>query len=52
VWRRGIDVDRALAVYEMVVSPWAFDVAVTERGWAPADVEELWAGALAELLLA
>ncbi len=52
VWRSGVDVDRALAVYAMVVSLDAYDVATAERGWSPDEVESWWHAALAELLLA
>ncbi len=51
VWRTGMDVERALAVYAMVVSLDSYDVAVQERGWPPEQVEAWWAAALPELLL-
>ena len=51
LWRTGVDVDRALAVYAMVASLESYDVAVRERGWAPDQVEAWWHEALTELLL-
>ncbi len=51
VWRTGMGVDRALAVYAMVVSLESYDVAVRERGWTAEEVEGWWRAALADLLL-
>src|SRR6476661_5768231 len=51
VWRNGVDVERALAIYAMVASLESYDVAVRERGWSPAQVEAWWHEALADLLL-
>ncbi len=51
LWRKGVDVERALAIYAMVASLESYDVAVRERGWAPDQVEAWWHEALTELLL-
>ncbi len=51
LWRRGIDVDRALDIYSMVASLESYGIAVHERGWAPDQVEAWWREALTELLL-
>ncbi len=51
VWRQGVDVERALAIYAMVASLESYDVAVHERGWSPDQVEAWWHEALTELLL-
>ena len=51
VWRRGVDVDRALAVYTLLVSLEAYDNATGERGWSPDEVERWWHATLVELLM-
>jgi hypothetical protein len=51
VWRQGVDVERALAIYAMVASLESYGVAVHERGWSPDEVEAWWHEALTELLL-
>ena len=51
VWRNGVDVERALAIYAMVASLESYDVGVRERGWSPAQVEAWWHEALTDLLL-
>jgi AcrR family transcriptional regulator len=51
VWRKGIDADRAVAVYGITVSLDGFDTATREYGWSPDDVENWWLTALVELLL-
>jgi AcrR family transcriptional regulator len=50
-WRSGLDVERALAVYALVVSLESFDVATGERGWTPDEVQRWWHRTLVELLL-
>ncbi len=52
VWRSGIDPDRALTIYALVVSLDGFDRATGERGWSSDEVEEWWHSTLVELLLA
>jgi len=52
VWRKGMTVDRVLAVYAVTVSLDAFDLAVHERGWSPDETERWWQPALGELILA
>ena len=51
-WRRGITIDRALDVYAIVASFPTFEVATTDRGWSPDDVERWWLATLIEQLLA
>ncbi len=51
-WRSGVDVDRAVDVYQIVCSWQTWEIATAERGWSPDRVEEFWAAALIELLLA
>lgn len=51
VWRAGIDTDRAIAIYAVMVSLESFDIAIRECGWSPDEVENWWHGTLAELLL-
>jgi AcrR family transcriptional regulator len=50
VWRAGVDVDRALAVFAIVVSLESFDTATRDYGWSPDEVEAWWHGTLVELL--
>jgi AcrR family transcriptional regulator len=51
-WRRGVDLERALAVYAIVVSLDSYVVATAERGWTPDEVQQWWHRALVELLFA
>ncbi|MGG5257927.1 TetR/AcrR family transcriptional regulator [Phycicoccus avicenniae] len=51
VWRTGVDVERALTVYAMVVSLDSYDVAVREGGWSADEVEDWWLACLEDLLL-
>ncbi len=51
VWRGGVDVDRAVAIYAMVVSLDSFGTATRDGGWSPDEVEEWWHRTLVELLL-
>jgi len=51
VWRPGMDVPTALAVYAIIVSLESYDVATGERGWSPDAVEDWWFSTLSELLL-
>jgi len=51
VWRPGIDVDRAIAIYAVLVSLESFDTATREYGWSPNQVQSWWHGTLAGLLL-
>jgi AcrR family transcriptional regulator len=50
VWRPGIETDRAIAVYGVIVSLESFDTATRNYGWSPDEVESWWHGTLAELL--
>ena len=52
VWRPDVDVEKALAVYVLVVSLQSYDVATGDRGWSPDEVEQWWHGTLVELLMA
>lgn len=52
VWRSGVDVEKALAVYALLVSLQSYDMATGERGWSPDEVEHWWHGTLVELLMA
>ena len=52
MWRPDVDVEKALAVYVLVVSLQSYDVATGERGWSPDEVEQWWHGTLVELLMA
>jgi AcrR family transcriptional regulator len=51
VWHDGVDVGKALAIYALMVSLEGYDIATTERGWTPDEVEEWWHRTLAQLLL-
>jgi AcrR family transcriptional regulator len=51
VWRAGIDVERAVATYGIVVSLDSFLTATRGYGWPPEEVEQWWHRTLAELLL-
>lgn len=50
-WRTGIGVERAVAVYGIVVSLDTFTTATRDYGWSPAEVEDWWQGTLRRLLL-
>ncbi|MCW2812218.1 MAG: putative TetR family transcriptional regulator [Friedmanniella sp.] len=52
VWRPGVDQQRALDVYAIIVSVESYDIAVHERGWDPAATEQWWHATLTTLLLA
>lgn len=52
VWRSGMDVEGALAVYALLVSVPAYDIATAERGWSPDRIEHWWRETITELLLA
>lgn len=51
VWRPGVDVERALAVYALLISLESYDTATGEHGWSPDEVERWWHATLVELLL-
>jgi len=50
VWRAGVDVDHALAVYALIASLDSYLVATGERGWSADRLEEWWHHTLSELL--
>jgi AcrR family transcriptional regulator len=50
VWAPGLDVDRAIAVYAVVVSLDSFSTA-REYGWRPDEIEVWWHGTLVTLLM-
>lgn len=49
-WRRGMDPERAVAVYAVLVSLESFDTATHEYGWSPDEVESWWHATLTQLL--
>ncbi len=51
VWRVGIDVERGVAIYGIVVSLESFVTATRDYGWRPDEVEQWWHRTLTELLL-
>jgi len=51
VWRAGLDVERGVAIYAILVSLESFAIATGDYGWSPAEVEEWWHRTLTELLL-
>ncbi len=51
VWRVGVDVDQALAIYAILVCVESFDIATNERGWAPDEIAQWWHATLVELVL-
>ncbi len=51
VWRAGIDVKRAVAIFGIVVSLESFVTATRDYGWRPDEIEEWWHQTLTELLL-
>jgi AcrR family transcriptional regulator len=50
-WLPGVDVDRAVAVYGVLVSLESFAIATHDYGWTPAQVEVWWHETLAGQLL-
>ena len=50
-WRSGMDVERAVDVYAVLVNIGTYDEAVEQRGWSPDRVQEWWHATLTELLL-
>ena len=50
VWRAGIDVDRGVAIYGIVVSLEGFFTATRDYGWHPDGVEQWWHRTLTEVL--
>ena len=50
VWRAGVDIDRGVAVFGIVVSLESFVTATRDYGWSPDEVEDWWQGTLTELL--
>lgn len=50
VWRSGIDVERAVAIFGMIVSLDTFTTATRDYGWLPDRVEQWWDQTLVELL--
>jgi AcrR family transcriptional regulator len=50
-WRRGIDTERAIDVYAVLVNIGTYDEAVQARGWSPDDLETWWRATLTQLLL-
>ena len=50
-WRAGIDAERAVAVYAVLISLDSFDTATREFGWTPVDIEDWWYTTLTELLV-
>ena len=50
-WRAGMDVDRAIAVYAVLVSLESFDTATREYAWSPDEVEAWWQSTLTTQLL-
>ena len=51
VWRAGVDVEKAVAIYGIVVSLESFLIATRDYRWPAAEVEEWWHATLTELLL-
>ena len=51
VWRAGIDVERGVAIFGIVVSLESFGTATRDYGWRPDEVEQWWHHTLTELLL-
>ncbi len=51
VWRSGMDVDRAIAVYALLVSLESFHTATREYAWSPDEVEAWWHTTLTAQLL-
>lgn len=50
-WRSGITVERAVAVYALVVSLDSFETATRAYGWSGDEVADWWQGTLTQLLL-
>ena len=51
VLRAGVDVERGVAIYGIVVSLDSFATATRDYGWPPEEVEQWWHDTLAEQLL-
>ena len=51
VWRPGIDVDRAVATFGIVVSLESFGTATGDYGWSPDELEDWWHATLTTQLL-
>ena len=51
VWRAGIDAERGVAIFGIVVSLASFGTASRDYGWRPDEVEEWWHQNLSKLLL-
>ncbi len=51
IWREGVDMERAVAIYMLLVSVDAYDVATAERGWSPDELARWWHATLVELLM-
>jgi len=51
VWRAGIDVERGVAIFGVVVSLESYVTATRDYGWRPDEVEQWWHQTLSELLL-
>jgi len=49
-WLPGMDAERAVAVYSLLVSLASFDVAISEYGWSADDTENWWHTTLSALL--
>jgi AcrR family transcriptional regulator len=50
-WRRGIDTERAIDIYAVLVNIGTYDEAVQARGWSAEDLEAWWRASLTQLLL-
>jgi AcrR family transcriptional regulator len=50
-WRKGVDVERAIDIYAVLVNIGTYDEATEQRGWSPDDVETWWGFSLTEQLL-
>lgn len=50
-WRPGIDPEKAVAVYAVLVSLESFDTATREYGWSPDEVENWWHATLTQQIL-
>jgi AcrR family transcriptional regulator len=51
VWRKDLDVERAIDIYQVMVNIGSYDEAVRIRGWSPDEIESWWRSSLTELLL-
>jgi AcrR family transcriptional regulator len=50
-WRPGVDAERAVATYGIVVSLDSYTTATRDYGWSPSGLEDWWHGTLTQLLL-